>query len=102
MQQCAGADPSGQFRPDGEINEDTFYPCLAEREDRPHPRVDHRVGVMLAWLRALREWLLRRNRRPGYALGSRIPWPGGRVLVRVLRQDRSASAQLSVALCPSR
>jgi hypothetical protein len=59
MQQCAGADPSGQSRPDGEINESTLHRRFAERKDRPHPCDDHRTGVMLGRLRALREWLLR-------------------------------------------
>jgi hypothetical protein len=38
----------------------------------------------VARLRALREWLLRLNRRPRYALGSSILLPGWRVLVGVL------------------
>ncbi len=67
-QQCSGAEPSRHFRLDGEINESTLHRRFAEREDRPHTRVDCRAGVMLAWLRALREWLLRRNRRPRAAL----------------------------------
>jgi hypothetical protein len=54
---------------------------------------------MLVGLRALQEWLLRRDRRPRHALGSRIPRPGRRVLVRLLRQGRSASAGSSVAVC---
>ncbi len=56
---------------------------------------------MLAGLRALREWLLRRNRRPRHALGPRIPWPSWWVLVGILRQCRSAPARPSVALCPA-
>ena len=70
------------------ICESTFHPSLAECEDWPHPRVDHRTGVMLAQLRALREWLLRRDWRSRHALGSRIPRLGRRVLVRVLRKSR--------------
>ena len=42
-----------------EISESTLHPSLSEREDWAHPRLDHRTGVMLARLRALREWLLR-------------------------------------------
>ena len=57
---------------------------------------------MLAGLRALREWLLGRNRRSRYALGSSIPRYGRRVVVGVLRQDRGAPAWPSMALRPSR
>src|SRR6516225_9518307 len=84
------------------FNESTLHCRLAERKDRPHPRIDCRAGVMLARLRILREGLLRRNRRPRHALGSRIPRPGGRILVGVLRQNRGAPAWASVALCPGR
>jgi hypothetical protein len=49
----------GTFRLDGAINEGTLCADLSEREDRPHPRVDSRAGVMLARLGALRKRLLR-------------------------------------------
>jgi hypothetical protein len=59
MQQCSGAAPSRHFRLDGEKYESTIHCRFAERKDRPHSRVDCRAGIMLARLRALREWLLR-------------------------------------------
>ncbi len=55
MQQCSGAEPSRHFASMEKISESAFYSSLAEREDQPHPRVDHRTGVMLATLRAIRE-----------------------------------------------
>ena len=87
-QQCSEAGSSRHFASMEKICESTFHPSLAECEDWPHPRVDHRTGVMLARLRALREWLLRRDWRSRHALGSRIPRLGRRVLVRVLRKSR--------------
>src|SRR5271166_2270914 len=65
---ACGVVASRQSRLDGVTNESTFYCRIAEREDRPNARLDHRTGVMLAGLRALREWLLRRNRRSRPAL----------------------------------
>src|SRR5262249_59032768 len=91
-QQCSGAGPSRHFASMEKICESTFYPSLAECEDWPHTRVDHRAGVMLAGLRALRERLLRRDRRSRHALGSCIPRPSKRILVGVLRKGRSPSA----------
>src|SRR5260370_33380346 len=82
-------------------NASTLYCCFAECEDRPHPRVDCRAGVMLAGMRALRKRLLCRNRRPRHTLGSRVPRLGRWVLVGVLRQGRGAPARPSVALWPS-
>ncbi len=58
-------------------SESTLHCRLAEREDRPDPCVDHRTGVVLARLRALREWLLRRNGGACHALGSCFPRPTG-------------------------
>ena len=46
---------------------------------------------MLAGMRALREWLLRRS--PRHALGSRVSRSRWRILVGVLRQGRGASAR---------
>src|SRR6266849_2803556 len=89
---------SRQSRLDGVPNESTFYCCVAERKDRPNARVDHRASVMLARLRALREWLLRRNRRSRTALGQSFPGRARRLLVRVLHQGSSAPARPSVAL----
>ena len=61
VQPRAGVEPSEHPAPMETSSESTLHCRLAEREDRTHPRVDHRTGVMLARLRALREWLLRRN-----------------------------------------
>jgi hypothetical protein len=79
-----------------------FIAVSQNAEDRPHPRVDCRAGVMLDRLCALREWLLRRNRRPRHALGSRVPRPSRRVLVGILCESCSAPAWPLVAPCPSR
>ena len=101
-QQCSGAGPSRHFASIEKVSESTFYASLAECEDWPHPRVDHRAGVMLVGLRALRTRLLRRDRRSRHALGSCIPRLGRHVLVRVLHKSRGSSARSSVALCSSR
>src|SRR5271168_4614999 len=100
VQQRAGVEPSEHPAPMETSSESTLHCCLAEREDRTDPCVDHRTGVVLARLRALRQWLLRRNGGACPALGSCFPRADRRVLVGVLRQDRGTAARPLVALCP--
>ena len=53
VQPHAGAAALRHFRLNGARHANPFYCCFPKRQDRVHPRLNHRAGVMLAWLHPL-------------------------------------------------
>src|SRR5260370_18306440 len=95
-----GAAPPRHFASMEHSNERTVCGRLAEREDRADPRDDHRAGVMLVRLRALRQRLLRLLRRPWPFLVRCLGGHPRRVLGRALPENRTPPPAVPVAVCP--